>query len=124
MPVKMHLYIKALAFALNQSLNTVYQECAERFLAGEPWKHGLRWRESPDPSSRIPGYGKNSVSGWTRVMVRVQQDIGLRLEAVAEEEHIALPNLYYTMLYWWVWYQYPPVYERERRAKLLQESKS
>ncbi|MDD3760961.1 MAG: hypothetical protein PHO57_09055 [Acidithiobacillus sp.] len=120
----MHLYTKALAFALGKTIQSTYQDCAELFLTERPWMRGLRWRPAITLADRALATGIKSVDGWTRVSVRVRQETTVRLEALADQENISLSDLYYTMLYWWVWYQYPPAYERERRSKLQQESKS
>lgn len=124
MPMKMHLYTKALAFALGKTLKSMYQNCAEQFLVEEPWKYGLRWRPTKGLTSRLSDVGTKSVTGWMQVNVRIRQETAIRLEALAAREKISLSSLYYTMLYWWAWYKYPPAYERERRAKLQRESKS
>ena len=119
LPVKMHLYTKALAFALGKTLKSMYQDCAEQFLTEEPWKYGLRWRLTKGLTTRLSEVGSKTVTGWTQVNVRVRYETAIRLEALAAKEKISVSSLYYTMLYWWAWYRYPPAYERERRAKAL-----
>ncbi|WP_226827238.1 MULTISPECIES: hypothetical protein [Acidithiobacillaceae] len=119
LPVKLHLYTKALAFALGKTLKSMYQDCAEQFLREEPWEYGLHWRPNQDLTSGLLDRGSKTVTGWTQVNVRVRYETAIRLEALAAKEKISVSSLYYTMLYWWAWYQYPPAYERERRAKAL-----
>mgnify|MGYP001626388002 FL=1 len=119
LPIKLHLYTKALAFALGKTLKSMYQDCAEQFLREEPWKYGLRWRPNQD---RAPGFldrDDKTVTGWMQAKVRLRHETALRLEALAAKEKISVSSLCYTMLYWWAWYQYPPAHERERRAKAL-----
>jgi hypothetical protein len=119
LPVKLHLYTKALAFALGKTLKSIYQDCAEQFLREEPWKYGLRWRPNQDRTSGLLDRGDKTVTGWMQANVRLRHETALRLEALAANEKIGVSSLCYTMLYWWAWYQYPPAYERERRAKAL-----
>jgi hypothetical protein len=119
LPVKMHLYTKALAFALGKTLKSMYQDCAEQFLREAPWKYGLRWRPNQDQTFGILDRGSKTVTGWMQANVRVRYETAMRLEALAAKEKISVSSLCYTMLYWWAWYQYPPAYERERRAKAL-----
>jgi hypothetical protein len=119
LPVKLHLYTKALAFALGKTLKSMYQDCAEQFLREAPWKYGLRWRPNQDQTFGFLDRDSKGVTGWTKVNVCVRYETALRLEALAAKERISVSSLCYTMLYWWAWHQYPPAYERERRAKAL-----
>lgn len=119
LPVKLHLYTKALAFALGKTLKSMYQDCAEQFLREAPWKYGLRWRPNQDQTFGFLDRDSKGVTGWTKVNVCVRYETALRLEALAANERISVSSLCYTMLYWWAWQQYPPAYERERRAKAL-----
>ncbi|WP_226856441.1 hypothetical protein [Acidithiobacillus caldus] len=119
LPVKLHLYTRALAFALGKTLKSMYQDCAEQFLREAPWKYGLRWRPNQGQTFGFLDRDSKGVTGWTKVNVCVRYETALRLEALAAKERISVSSLCYTMLYWWAWHQYPPAYERERRAKAL-----
>jgi len=102
-PLKMHLYIQALAFVQGMTLRAVHEDCASRFLAEEPWKKGLRGRDGRRPYPAGPE--------WVEVTVRLPVDLADRLSEVGP----SLPDALYTMLYWYSWVLYPPLYEQERR---------
>ena len=109
-PVKMHLYIQALAFVQGLSLRAAYEDCATRFLAEAAWKKGLQWRDGRRPATSDPE--------WQAVHVRLPSELADRLVVLSQQQRVSLPDVLYTMLYWYSWFLYPPLYERERRKSL------
>ena len=109
-PVKMHLYIQALAFVQGMSLRAAFDDCATRFLAEEAWKKGLRWRDGHRPITADPE--------WAAVHVRLPSELADRLVVVSQQQGVSLPDVLYTMLYWYAWILYPPLSEQERRKSL------
>jgi hypothetical protein len=109
-PVKMHLYIQALAFVQGMSLRAVYEDCATHFLAEAAWKKGLQWRDGRRPATSDPE--------WQAVHVRLPSELADRLVVVSQQQRVSLPDVLYTMLYWYSWFLYPPLYEQERRKSL------
>ena len=106
-PLKMHLYLQALAFVQAMTLRALHADCAARFLAEKPWTSGLRWRDGRQPES--------ADLGWVRVNVQIPEDLAIRLEKEAQREQVVLADALYTMLFWYAWALYPPLYEQERR---------
>ena len=109
-PVKMHLYIQALAFVQGLSLRAAYEDCATRFLAEAAWKKGLQWRDGRRPATSDPE--------WQAVHVRLPSELADRLVVVSQQQRVSLPDVLYTMLYWYSWFLYPPLSEQERRKSL------
>jgi hypothetical protein len=105
-PLKMHLYIQALAFIQGMTLRAVHEDCASRFLDEKAWEKGLRWRD-----------GRRSLTGpeWLEVNVRIPCDLADSLVEVSHRNGIGLSDVFYTMLYWYSWVLYPPLHEQERR---------
>lgn len=112
-PVMMFFYLQALSFVQGMTLRGLYEDCAVRFLDGQPWSQGLpparlRWREvSPEPISGL--------NGWVQVDVRLPQEQAEALDAVSLKEGVCMTAALYTMLYWYSWVLYPPLHEQERR---------
>jgi hypothetical protein len=117
-PVKMHMYAKALAFALNQNLRQSYIEMTEKFLREKPWETGLKWRQTKGLSQTLTESAGRQATGWMQINMRVTPEQGADLTRIAQSADISMSSVTYTILYWWTWYVYPPAYERERRAKL------
>lgn len=109
-PLKMLLYLRALAFVQGMTLRALYEDCASRFLAEMPWTNSLKWRDGGRP--------KSVDSGWMRVDVRIPRDLADCLEDVARREGVGLADVLYTMLFWYSWVLYPPLHEQERRKKM------
>ena len=105
-PLKMHLYIQALAFIQGMTLRAVHEDCASRFLDEKAWEKGLRWRDGHRP---LTG------PDWLEVTVRIPCDLADSLVEVSQRNGISLPDALYTMLYWYSWVLYPPLHEQERR---------
>uniref|UniRef100_E6QCP4 Uncharacterized protein n=1 Tax=mine drainage metagenome TaxID=410659 RepID=E6QCP4_9ZZZZ len=103
----MHLYIQALAFVQGMTLRAVHEDCASRFLAGKAWEKGLRWRDGHRPALSDPE--------WVEVHVRIPCDLADNLAEVSRRNGLGLPDVLYTMLYWYSWILYPPLHEQERR---------
>lgn len=122
-PVKMHLYAKALAFALNQNLRQSYIDMTSRFLRERPWEMGLRWRQTKGLSQTLSESVGRQATGWMQINMRMTLEQGEELSRLATAEGVSLSSVTYTVLYWWTWYVYPPAYERERRAKLQAQRK-
>jgi len=106
-PLKMHLYIRALAFVQAKTLQSLYTDCASRFLAAKPWGQGLPWRNGHRPAGDPE---------WIEVRVRLPADLAHAVVELARASGIAVPDVLYTMLYWYSWFLYPPLHERERRT--------
>lgn len=106
-PLKMYLYIQALAFVQGMTLRAVHEDCASRFLAEKVWEKGLRWRDGHRPALADPE--------WVEVNVRIPCDLADDLVEVSHRNGVGLPDVLYTMLYWYSWVLYPPLHEQERR---------
>ncbi|WP_414041209.1 hypothetical protein ACJU26_03790 [Acidithiobacillus sp. M4-SHS-6] len=106
-PLKMHLYIQALAFVQGMTLRAVHADCASRFLSEKAWEKGLRWRDGHRPALADPE--------WVEVNVRIPRDLADNLVEVSHRNGVGLPDVLYTMLYWYSWVLYPPLHEQERR---------
>lgn len=106
-PMKIHLYIQALAFVQGMTLRAVHEDCASRFLVEKAWEKGLRWRDGHRPALVAPD--------WVKVDVRMPIDLADGLVEVSYRNGVGLPDVLYTMLYWYSWILYPPLYEQERR---------
>lgn len=106
-PLKMHLYIQALAFVQGMTLRAVHAECAALFLAEKAWEKGLRWRDGHRPALADPE--------WVEVNVRIPCDLAGNLVEVSHRNGVGLADVLYTMLYWYSWVLYPPLHEQERR---------
>ena len=106
-PLKMHLYIQALAFVQGMTLRAVHEDCASRFLAEKAWEKGLRWRDGRRPALTDPE--------WVEVSVRIPSYLADSLVEVSRRNGVGLPDVLYTMLYWYSWVLYPPLHEQERR---------
>lgn len=117
-PVKMHMYAKALAFALNQNLRQSYIEMTDKFLHEKPWEMGLKWRQTKGLSQTLTESAGRQATGWMQINMRVTPEQGIELTRLTHAEGVSMSSVTYTILYWWTWYVYPPAYERERRAKL------
>ena len=85
-PLKMHLYIQALAFVQGMTLRAVHEDCASRFLAEKAWEKGLRWWEWHRPALtdpewvevhvRIPAHLADKLVGDTRLEFQDTRDSG------------------------------------------------
>jgi len=106
-PLRMHLYIQALAFVQGMTSRAVHEDCANRFLDGKAWEQGLRWRNGHRPARVDPD--------WMEVDVRIPLDLVDALAKVGRQQGVGLPDVLYTMLYWYSWFLYPPLIEQERR---------
>ena len=115
-PLKMHLYIQALAFVQGMTLRAVHEDCASRFLAEKAWEKGLRWRDGHRPALADPE--------WVEVNVRIPCDLADNLVEVSHRNGVDLPDVLYTMLYWYSWVLYPPLHEQERRKTKFRASKA
>jgi hypothetical protein len=121
-PVKMHLYSKALGFALGISLKQMYKDMATQFLQERPWEYGLSWRPTKGLTQTLSeAIGEKQATGWMQVNIRIPAELATELEHLAIKENVSLSSLSYTLLYWWTWYKYPPVQERRRREEILRK---
>lgn len=121
-PVKMHTYIKALAFALNLKLSSLHGKAVKDFLQEEPWKYGLKWRQSKGLTKSITDtVGVKTSTGWMQVNIRIKKELALEVERLASQEGINLSSLMYTILYWLSWYKYPPLEEQKRREEKIKK---
>jgi hypothetical protein len=110
-PLWMHLYCRALAFAQGISLRALHADCALRFLEARPWEQGLSWRFSPSA-----GEGKDWE--WTDEAVTLPRDLGRRLEHLSVQRTISTASVLYTMLFWYSWVVFPPLHEQLRRKEI------
>ncbi|MDD5375617.1 hypothetical protein [Acidithiobacillus sp.] len=115
-PLKMHLYIQALAFVQGMTLRAVHEDGASRFLAEKAWEKGLRWRDGHPPAVSGPE--------WVEVHVRIPAHLADNLAEVSRRNGVGLPDALYTMLYWYSWILYPPLQEQERRKTKFRASKA
>lgn len=121
-PVKMHLYIKALSFALNLKLSSLQEKAVEEFLNEEPWKYGLKWRQTKGLTKSITDtVGVKQSTGWMQVNIRIKKEIALEVERLASQEGVNVSSLMYTILYWLSWYKYPPLEEQKRREEKIKK---
>ena len=111
-PLRMSLYLQALAFAQGMTPRALHVDGAARFLDDRPWERGLAWRNGRRPETGDPE--------WAAVTVRLPRDLADRLDLVAHRESVHPADLLYTMLFWYAWALYPPLHEQERRRRLLQ----
>ena len=116
LPLKMYLYIQALAFVQGMTLRAVHEDCASRFLAEKAWEKGLQWRDGHRPALADPE--------WVEVNVRIPCDLADNLVEVSRRNGVGLPDVLYTMLYWYSWVLYPPLHEQERRKTKFRASKA
>lgn len=115
-PLKMHLYIQALAFVQGMTLRAAHADCAYRFLAEKAWEKGLRWRNGHRPALADPE--------WVEVNVRIPRDLADDLVEISHRTGVGLPDVLCTMLYWYSWILYPPLVEQERRKTKFRASKA
>ncbi|MGE0047709.1 MAG: hypothetical protein AB7T01_02075 [Acidithiobacillus sp.] len=81
-------------------------------MAEQPWMRGLLWRSTP-PSGAVRG--AESLNGWSHVFVRVESDLADQLESLSEDMETSLPDVLFTMLFWYAWGVHPPLHEQLRR---------
>ncbi|WP_215842097.1 hypothetical protein HHS34_005380 [Acidithiobacillus montserratensis] len=109
-PLHMHLYCRALAFAQGVSDREMIQACAQGFVRDRPWEHGLRWRTSPR-------WGLVSELEWTQVTVSLPDSLAKELVAIGEGQNVPAASVLYTMFFWYSWVVYPPLHEKVRRSQ-------
>lgn len=77
-----------------------------RFLAEEPWDHGLHWRK-PKTAMTFAG-GVTGRTGWEQVNMQLPYDLAEEVESVARTCGVSRAAFCYTAIFWWVQYIYPP----------------
>lgn len=110
-PLRMHLYCRALAFAQGISLRALYADCALRFLEARPWEQGLTWRFSPSA-----GEGKDWE--WADEAITLPRGLGDRLVQLSAQAAVSTASVLYTMLFWYSWVVFPPLHEQLRRKEI------
>ncbi|MEY2343221.1 hypothetical protein AB4090_14095 [Acidithiobacillus sp. IBUN Pt1247-S3] len=107
-PLRMHLYCQALAFVQGLSHRAMLGQCAQDFVKARPWERGLRWRSSPDPD-------QVSDLEWAQVAVPLPRRLASDLMKIGDQQGVPMDSVLYSMLFWYAWEVYPPLYERVRR---------
>ncbi len=115
-PLRMHLYCRALAWMQGLSLRALHTQCAQEFLRAKPWEHGLNWRTSPS-------LDKVSEWEWVDVPFPLPFDLGFQLVRLAEQS-MPVESVLYTMLFWYTWAVVPPLHEQLRRKQGKEDFRS
>lgn len=109
-PLRMHLYCQALAFAQAISLRKLHANACGKFLEDRPWEQGLAWRNSPQITD------VNDWE-WTAIAVVLPPDMGQTVDQLPAQYPVSAASVLYTMLFWYSWVVFPPLHEQIRRKE-------
>ncbi|QOT82259.1 hypothetical protein [Cupriavidus basilensis] len=89
-----------------RSLTGMFQDMMTRFLATEPWKHGLLWRKPRTALTFQDGVAGRT--GWEQVNIQLPPELAEQVEHAARGVGVSKAAFCYTAMFWWIQYIYPP----------------